>query len=492
MLPPTKPPSHHKPGPHSVLMERWGARRKPVKEGVEEGEDGEKGEDYMTMSLTSFLLPQSQQESSSLHRRIRQKRQGELRARTKSKADMLAEEKQRREDILGKSLFERAREQQHQPGFGGSGRAGGGSPGPGSKGLRIMQKMGFVVPWSETEKGKKSKNEKDEDEDEDEDAKDEGSGKNSRGERRGEKEKEEKEGEREDVGTVQEPLHIQVKWDRRGIGHDAEERKRKFEPSAAHGFPSCESGVGQEMQKRARHTASTAAAAAAVDGEEDYRERVRRDRDEARWEKQFRAARKVAEGLWEREQESGKSTARNINITAAATHQKPQEHAGRRSPPPLAIRSLMRDRARGEHARAAEKHFLTSLSLLPSCSPPSSPWLPSTSKLPRMPTWLHNPTEEEEDSDYKVAMGIHASPDHGHLSKYEVVDDKGEDQGGGAGEEQGHDGDLDEFDVLPPRERLARTLTWLREEYRYCFWCKFRYEGGEMEGCPGLTEEEHD
>jgi len=32
----------------------------------------------------------------------------------------------------------------------------------------------------------------------------------------------------------------------------------------------------------------------------------------------------------------------------------------------------------------------------------------------------------------------------------------------------------------------------LREEFNYCFWCKCTYPGEDMEGCPGLTEEDHD
>ena len=88
-------------------------------------------------------------------------------------------------------------------------------------------------------------------------------------------------------------------------------------------------------------------------------------------------------------------------------------------------------------------------------------------------------------------MGIPASPEDGPLSRCEVLQD-GAQEDDDPGDEQGDDRDLDEFDALPPRERLARTVAWLRDEYRYCFWCKFGYARREMEGCPGLTEEEHD
>jgi hypothetical protein len=39
---------------------------------------------------------------------------------------------------------------------------------------------------------------------------------------------------------------------------------------------------------------------------------------------------------------------------------------------------------------------------------------------------------------------------------------------------------------------LEKLVVYLRETYHYCFWCKYRYTDESMEGCPGLTEEEHD
>jgi hypothetical protein len=55
------------------------------------------------------------------------------------------------------------------------------------------------------------------------------------------------------------------------------------------------------------------------------------------------------------------------------------------------------------------------------------------------------------------------------------------------------DEELDAFNALEPAERLAKLVLFLRENYRYCFWCKYTYETDlELEGCPGLTEEDHD
>ncbi|KAL8784470.1 MAG: hypothetical protein Q9213_003941 [Squamulea squamosa] len=53
------------------------------------------------------------------------------------------------------------------------------------------------------------------------------------------------------------------------------------------------------------------------------------------------------------------------------------------------------------------------------------------------------------------------------------------------------DPELEEFNRLDPAERLRRMVEYLREKWRYCFWCKFQYPDAIMDGCPGLTEEEH-
>lgn len=54
------------------------------------------------------------------------------------------------------------------------------------------------------------------------------------------------------------------------------------------------------------------------------------------------------------------------------------------------------------------------------------------------------------------------------------------------------DEELDEFNALEPQDKLMRAVEYLREKYHYCFWCKYRYPDDQMEGCPGLTEEDHE
>ena len=54
------------------------------------------------------------------------------------------------------------------------------------------------------------------------------------------------------------------------------------------------------------------------------------------------------------------------------------------------------------------------------------------------------------------------------------------------------DAELDEFEALDVADRLQKLVAYLRERWHYCFWCKYRYPDESMEGCPGITEEEHD
>ena len=90
--------------------------------------------------------------------------------------------------------------------------------------------------------------------------------------------------------------------------------------------------------------------------------------------------------------------------------------------------------------------------------------------LSRLPTY----EDEDEDEDDKRAMGK-------SKTLYEVAEDLDEE-----------DPELDEFNALEADEKLRRLVGHLREEHHYCFWCKFTYPDESMEGCPGLTEEDHD
>ncbi|KAH7172354.1 Nop14-like family-domain-containing protein [Fusarium sp. MPI-SDFR-AT-0072] len=90
--------------------------------------------------------------------------------------------------------------------------------------------------------------------------------------------------------------------------------------------------------------------------------------------------------------------------------------------------------------------------------------------LSRLPTY----EDDQEDADDKRALG------KGH-TVYATAEDLDEE-----------DEELDQFNELEIGERLNSVLEYLREKHQYCFWCKMAYPDAEMEGCPGLTEEDHD
>ena len=83
---------------------------------------------------------------------------------------------------------------------------------------------------------------------------------------------------------------------------------------------------------------------------------------------------------------------------------------------------------------------------------------------------------EEEDDDSKVAQGRDLAPFYTTLEN-DLVDE---------------DPDLAEFEALPVTELLQKVLAFLRDKYRYCLYCGYEYPDADMEGCPGVTEEDHD
>lgn len=99
---------------------------------------------------------------------------------------------------------------------------------------------------------------------------------------------------------------------------------------------------------------------------------------------------------------------------------------------------------------------------------------------------------QEKEREKRMRYDLHQS-----LSRNAAYDDPDEDkqdrQAWGEEEEEieEEDPELEEFNALEPAERLSRMVEYLREKWRYCFWCKFQYPDETMEGCPGLTEDEH-
>ena len=90
----------------------------------QEYEEEEEEEDYMTMAIpdtTTTTTSSTSKTETSLQRHARIKRENEFKARVKSKAELAAEEKQRREEGLSTSLLD-DRER---------------------KGMKLMGKLGF-------------------------------------------------------------------------------------------------------------------------------------------------------------------------------------------------------------------------------------------------------------------------------------------------------------------------------------------------------------
>ncbi|KAL4951300.1 hypothetical protein BDW69DRAFT_40888 [Aspergillus filifer] len=244
-----------------------------------------------------------------------------------------------------------------------------------------------------------------------------------------------------------EPLNLVMKEDRGGIGLDSE-RKRKIREEA------------EEAAKKVKVE------------EGDYRDRVRLERETKRTEAQIHAAQKVAERLdadenGEASLFSGSADDKEENIgmdkrgesepnketTKLKVNVKPTAKIN------VLYRGLVRERE--EKERAIQTRHMLQQSLPTSFFP-----------NPRLPGY-NDATLDREDHE---ALG-------GGRNLSTVLEQEVEEE----------DPELDEFNALEPAERLRRLVLYLREKHLYCFWCKYRYETAEdMEGCPGLTEEDHD
>lgn len=171
--------------------------------------------------------------------------------------------------------------------------------------------------------------------------------------------------------------------------------------------------------------------------EGEYRERVAREREEKRQEGMWWGAMKVCEGF-DTEEDATKETNKEKKEVKKDTPNKD----------PKSVNILWRPLALQRHQRSADKVLrkgaLDSL---------SSRW-----------------TDPEADADDKIALGM------------EVQDFEDEEE----------DTELEAYNALSVGDRLEKLVVYLRRTYHYCFWCKYRYTDESMEGCPGLTEEDHD
>lgn len=91
----------------------------------------------------------------------------------------------------------------------------------------------------------------------------------------------------------------------------------------------------------------------------------------------------------------------------------------------------------------------------------------------RLPTLAD---EGDADNDTKVAFGEDLTPFYTTLE----------------GDLEADDPELADFEALPVAERLEKVLLHLRHNFQYCLYCGYQYPDPEMEGCPGVTEEDHE
>ncbi|KAG5982477.1 hypothetical protein E4U55_001848 [Claviceps digitariae] len=221
--------------------------------------------------------------------------------------------------------------------------------------------------------------------------------------------------------TVTEPIKLSLKEDRGGIGMESE-KKRKLQ---------------EAMEERDIKTKVVK-----VEDPYEYRERVRKEREDERLEKQFRAAQRVAERMDEEEDEKQEGP-----IAKAAPLA---------SRPLRSIRVLYRGLVRYREEKERDRRMRYDLE----------------QSLSRLPTY----DDEDEDEDDKQALGKKEK-----TASYVTSEDLDEE-----------DEELEAFDAQEPGKRLGELVGYLRKRHRYCFWCKMQYEGEEMEGCPGVEEEDHD
>lgn len=204
-------------------------------------------------------------------------------------------------------------------------------------------------------------------------------------------------------------------------------------------------GIGHDAEKKRKFRAAAEQEAKKVKVDQvGYRDRMRQEREEKRLQAQIFGAQKVAERL-DVEAETDQDGASGEVSDKVPLDQRPLKSIN------VFWRGLVRYRLEKDAERRMRAEMQTSLS----------------SKLPTY-------DDADEDDEDKLAY----SRKRTHT---EYVDDLDEE-----------DTELDEFNDLDVAERLKCVVKYLRERHLYCFWCKSKYPDAQMEGCPGLTEEEHD
>ena len=182
--------------------------------------------------------------------------------------------------------------------------------------------------------------------------------------------------------------------------------------------------------------------------EGDYRERVSREREEKRAEGMWWGAMKVLQGLDEDLAKEVDVHGKEAGDGFGLDSNNIERRGGNMVFIPLLYRPLIRDREEKERERRRRYDLMQS--------------------VPRNTTY----DDPEEDDQDRLALGK------------EVEDIE---------EEEGADGELEEYLNLPFEKRLQQVVDELRAKWFYCFWCKFRYGSkNDMDKeCPGKDKNEH-
>ncbi|CAK7562254.1 MAG: hypothetical protein SEPTF4163_000089 [Sporothrix epigloea] len=387
--------------------------------------DGE--DDYMTMTFGEDEDTSKHSRSkaeTSLQRRMRLERQGRERGHKLSKAELAKSAEAEREAALNRSLFDA---------HGGTPKLSKTSkwpaapppavkqpPKPVNKGLAMMAKMGFVAGQA---LGRKR-------EDSFEGTSD---GKN--------------ENHSEEDRPMIEPIRIQMKRDRAGIGAAKEMKEEESSQDSQ-----------DHASKRLRLEDMDPLA---------YRDRLRQEREAGRLERQIHAAQVVAERM-ARGEDDDDDQATEQDVPIQDVH--------------VLWRGMVKERRAKEYDRAQR---IKAQKLL-------------DARLHRMSKGTseqQDMSDEDEDVDDRIAHGKEPSQSsflNGGL-RGSIAAKQGEDDDDEIDEpDEQVDKELDEFNALDPKDRLQQVVDWMRQNRRYCFWCKSKYPDDDLEGCPGPTEEDHD
>jgi hypothetical protein len=314
----------------------------------------ENDDDYMNMT---FEDPTTTKKAETLtERKKRLAREAEIKGRTKSKDELAKEAEEKRDAALSKTTLDKS-----------------------SKGFKMMAALGYTPGTALGAAGTATNGGKDD--------------------------------------RLLEPIGLEMRASRSGIGADAE-KKRKFREEMA---------TVQDMEKKRKVDAG------------EFRERQQKEREEKKMEGQLWGAMKVCERL-----EEENETMEQNGEGRKKKGMKPLSRVN------VLWRGLVKQRAINERDRRMRYDLHQSLSRRLDYDDP------------------------KEDEDDRIALGKAADTEEVDLDL------------------DAEDDELAEFDALEVPEKLDKLVSYLRETWHYCFWCKFRYSDEKMDGCPGATEAEHD